>query len=207
MNLEQKESKIFYRVCRQAIYFVLIFAFIGLLHFFAHIYGVDTFEENSVVENIQLFLLVFSAVCFCTQAVFYKEFRSVLFLLASCCLLASCRELDATLDEIVPIVHWKFAYIFPLAAVIYACMHRNGLKQSLFKFFTMPSFNMMYITVILILPVAQCIGHRAFVKSVLGISHIGNIKQQILFIKQNIFNCFAIKVFPKPICPHINICM
>lgn len=177
MNLQQNEKNIMFRLCRQFIYFVLIFAFILGMHFLAHVYGVDTFEENSVVENIQLSLLLFSAVCFCSQAGFYKDFRSVLFLLASCCLLAACRELDAIFDKIIPVLHWKFAFVFPFAAVVYAYMHRSGVKKSLLKFFAMPAFDMMYLTAIIILPIAQCVGHRAFVKNVLGMNHIGNIKE------------------------------
>ena len=177
MNLKQEEKNIIYRLCRQFIYFALIFAFIFGLHFFASIYNKDTFEENGMVENIQLVLLLCSAFSFLWQIEKNKDFKTVLLLLSSCCLLAACRELDATFDKIIPVVHWKFAFIFPLIAFAYAYKHYADLRQCLFKFFNMPAFYIMYLTVILICPIAQCVGHRPFVKNVLGISHIGNIKE------------------------------
>lgn len=177
MNLKQSEKNIISRVCRQFIYFVLIFAFIFGLHFLARIYGADTFEENGVVENIQLALLLFSSFSFLWLVDSNKKFDTVLFLLSSCSLLAACRELDSTFDRLIPFIHWKFAFIFPLMAIAYACKNLARLKKGLFKFFSMPSFDMMYLTVILILPVAQCIGHGPFVESVLGDKRDADIKE------------------------------
>lgn len=177
MNLKQDEKRIISRLLRQFIYFGLIFAFIFGIHFLARVYGKSTFDENSVVENIQLLLLIASSFSFLWQMERNQNFREVLLLLSSCCLLASCRELDATFDDLIPILHWKFAFIFPLVALLYAYKNRVGLQQSLFKFFSMPAFDMMYITVILIVPVAQCIGHGPFVESVLGPKRVGDIKE------------------------------
>lgn len=177
MDLKQDEKNIVSRLCRQFIYFVLIFVFIFGIHLLAHVYGRDTFDENGVVENVQLFLLLCSSFSFLWQIEKNKDFTTVLLLLFSCCLLAACRELDATFDRLIPIVHWKFAYVFPLLAGIYALKHYADFRQSLFKFFTMPAFNMMYLTVILICPIAQCIGHGSFVRDVLGPHRVDDIKE------------------------------
>ncbi len=177
MSLKESENGIFYRVCRQAVYFVLIFAFIFGIHFLARVYGADTFEENGVVENMQLLLLLFSSFSFLWQIKENENFAKILLLLSSCCLMAACRELDSTFDKIVPFVHWKFAFLFPLMTFIHASGDLVHFKRNLFKFFAMPAFDMMYITVILILPVAQCIGHGAFVESVLGSDRVSDIKE------------------------------
>ena len=165
------------RLFRQIIYFGLIFAFIFGIHILARVYGKSTFDENSVVENIQFLLLICSSFSFLWMIEKNKDFKAVLLLLSSCSLLASCREMDATFDDLIPVVHWKFAFLFPLVALLYAYKNREGLQQSLFKFFSMPAFDMMYITVILIVPVAQCIGHGPFVESVLGPERVGDIKE------------------------------
>ena len=167
MALKDGEKQVVWRIVRQFIYFGLVFAFIFQLHFFARIYGADTFEENGMVENTQLSFLILSAFCFGLLSYIFPKYRTILFGLASCALFASCRELDAVLDKVVPVIHWKFAYIFPLAAALYACKNWKQTKTALFKFFNFPAFYMLYLALMVILPLAQCIGHGSFIKAVL----------------------------------------
>lgn len=175
--MKQNDIQTVYAVGRQFLYLVLIFMIVYGMHFLTKVYGIDTFEEGSVVENIQFGLLLASSVIFLLQTAIYKHCRSLLFLLASCSLLAACRELDAVLDKIIPVVHWKFAFIFPVVAFVYAFMHRDKLSENLLKFFRFPAFYMMYLAFIVILPLAQCIGHGPFVRSALGLIEVASIKQ------------------------------
>lgn len=176
MALKEKEVQIVWRVVRQVIYFGLVFAFIFQLHFFARIYGADTFEENGMVENVQLSFLILSACCFGLLSYIFPKYRTILLGLASCSLFASCRELDSVFDRVVPIVHWKFAYLFPIIAVVYAWRHWKETKTTLLKFFNFPAFYMLYLAGVIILPLAQCIGHGSFVRAVLH-NNVADIKE------------------------------
>lgn len=177
MILNQNEKTVINHLLRQFIYFGLIFAFIFGVHFMARIYGADTFEEGGVVEDTQLILLLVSTLAFLFLGCQTRDFKNILVLLASCSLFAACRELDSTFDRLVPVVHWKFAFLFPVAAIAYAWKNYKMTIAAAFRFFKMPAFYMMYLAIILILPVAQCIGHGPFVKSVLGPDRVADIKE------------------------------
>ena len=177
MIFKHSEWQTLYCVSRQFVYLGLVFGFIFGLHFFAEVFGQMTFRENGIVENLQLGLLIGSAIIFAIYAYKYQKYRQILSLLLSCCLLAACRELDKVFDEIVPVVHWKFAFIFPVLAGGYAYKYRLYTKQVLFDFFRLPAFYMMYTAVIIIFPIAQCIGHASFVRNVLGVFDVASIKE------------------------------
>jgi len=177
MNLKAQEVQILIRLGHLFLYFVLVFAFIFSIHFLAKVYGSVAFDENSWVENIQLALLCISVLVFCGQVVIFPAYRAVLLFLMCCCLFACCRELDATLDALVPVLHWKFAYIFPLSAFTYIWKFREKARKQFCDFFNMPAFYLMFLAVVLVIPVAQCIGHGTFVKNVLGINKVADIKE------------------------------
>lgn len=173
----QKEKTVFLRVFRQTLYFALVFSFIFFIHFLAHIYKTITFDEHQIVENLQLTFLCLSGLFFSLEAYFYKKYRTILFLLASLCFFASCRELDKFFDESGLIFSWKLSYLFPISAIIYAKFHYKNLRNTLINFYSSPSFFMMCSAMIIILPIAQCIGHGPFVRDVLGDNRVGDIKE------------------------------
>lgn len=168
MNMTKEERKNLYLAVRQFIYFVAVFAFIGLLLLLANKFQKNTFNENSVIENLQLFFLLISAVSFLYCAFIEKKWREISLFLASITALAACRELDKFFDSAIPLVSWKFAFLFVLSAVFYACMNLKPFLKSVLRFFGMPSFYIMCAAVVMILPVAQCIGHRPLVSAALG---------------------------------------
>ncbi|MBP5399884.1 MAG: hypothetical protein J6Y53_05685 [Alphaproteobacteria bacterium] len=181
MNLTKEEQKNLYVAIRQFVYFVATFAFVGIIYLLVKNFHQATFAENSVVENIQLILLLSATVSFLYCAFIEKKWREVSLLLASVTALASCRELDKLFDLIIPVVSWKFAYLFVFAAVFYAGVNFKHYIKSVLKFFGMQSFYIMCIAVVIILPVAQCIGHRPLVSAALG-GHFG--RQDVAAIKE-----------------------
>ena len=177
MELSKKEKTVFLRVFRQTLYFMLVFSFIFFIHFLADIYKSKTFDEHQIVENLQLIFLFLSGSFFVAEAVFYKKYRTVLLLLASLCFFASFRELDKFFDRNMPFISWKVAYLFPLSAIIYAKFHFKNLRNTLIDFYSSPAFFMMCCAMIIVLPIAQCIGHGSFVREVLGDFRVGDIKE------------------------------
>ncbi len=177
LKLTKPEKTICFNVVRQFIYLCIIFSFIFFMHFLSAHYHRHTFAEGGVVENLQLTLLLSSGIIFLMQIRLRPEYAPVLWLLASCSFLASCRELDRFFDHNLPIISWKIGFIFPLIAFYKAYRRRWYLKKALLRFFTSPSFYMMCCAMIIILPIAQCIGHRPFVTNVLGTPRIAYIKE------------------------------
>lgn len=177
MLFSKSEKTIVYNVVRQFIYFCAIFGFVFFIHYLAALNHKMTFDENGVVEGIQLGLLISSGMIFLLQLFLRPEYAPVLWLLASCSFLGAARELDKVLDHILPAISWRIGFIFPLIAFYMAWKYRYCLKKTLIRFFSSPAFYMMCCAMIIILPIAQCIGHRPFVVNVLQIDDIAAIKE------------------------------
>ena len=177
LKLTKTEKTICYNVARLFVYFCIIFGFIFFMHYLAKQYHDQTFAEGGIVENIQLTLLLSSGVIFLAQIRLRPEYAPVLWLLASCSFLGSARELDKFFDHLIPILSWKIGFIFPLIAFYKAYQWRWYLKKALLRFFTSPSFYMMSCAMVIIIPIAQCIGHCPFVTNILGTTKISAIKE------------------------------
>ena len=93
------------------------------------------------------------------------------------CLFACCRELDKFFDNYLGFVSWKFCYIFPVLALIYAYRHKNNIGDNIFSFCASPAFYMMCCAMIVIIPLAQCIGHNPFIADVMGKYRVADIKE------------------------------
>ncbi len=177
MLFSKQEKTIVFNVIRQFIYFCVVFAFVLFLVYLSSIYHSKTFAEHGVVENIQLGLLLSSGLIFLVQLKLRPEYACVLWLLASCSFLAACRELDMFFDEHLPVISWRIGFIFPLIAFGKAYQYSYCLKKTLIRFFTSPSFYMMSCSMIIIIPVAQCIGHRPLMVNVLNTTGISAVKE------------------------------
>ena len=177
MFFTKAERTIVFSVVRQFIYFCIFFAFILFMHFLSSIYHGDTFAEHGIVENIQLGLLISSGIIFLVQLRLRPEYACVLWLLASCSFLAACRELDMFFDHHLPYISWRIGFIFPLIAFYQAWRYKHSLKKTLIRFFTSPSFYIMGCAIGIIIPIAQCIGHRPFIVNILGADHVAATKE------------------------------
>ena len=181
MTKENKSSNsgknVIFAVFRQACYFFVIIAEVFLLSFLASVYHEKTFAENFVVERIQLGLLILSAIAFLLQGIFTKGRGHLMYIFSGICAFAAMRECDKFFDEALPMISWKIAYVFPLAGIIYGLMHKDLLKNQIIEFLKTPAFNMMCMVMIIVVPIAQCVGHRPFVKNVLGDMGVANIKE------------------------------
>ena len=177
IKFNNKEKAVFVKTFRQTLYFILTFSFIFVIHAIADRYKSKTFDEHSIIENLQLTFLILSGWIFVVNGVFHKKYRPVLFLLASLSFLASCRELDMFFDKQVQFIGWEIGFIFPISAMIYAYKNKRTLRNTLIEFYASPAFHMMCCAMIIIFPIAQCIGHSPFVRDVLGIQNIAEIKE------------------------------
>ena len=165
-----------------------------------------TFDENGILENFQLCELLLACALFLSVSLRRKDLHKLGIVFASLCAFAACRELDALFDDCIPIIGWKFAFLFIAAATVYAFINWKRTREEIFCFLRSTAFPMMCFVIIIVIPVAQCIGHRSFVANVLQMDHIGSIKE---FIEESIETigyfillCSAIELLCPP--PRIN---
>ena len=167
MQLILDEKKTVLSLMRWIIYFCILMVCVFSMWHFATLYKETTFEEYGIIEDLQLIILGITSLSFLVQACIKTHFRALSLFLSSLCLAAFCRELDTWFDELW-FLGWKFALIFPVLAFIYICYHLDEFRKSLPRFCSSSAFFMMYSVAIIILPLAQCVGHKSFFVDALG---------------------------------------
>lgn len=177
LSLSAEKKTALFACIRQFFYLSAIMLFVFGINVTASVYNGETFEEHGIIENLQFFLLVACSVIFLLSSYIKKDKREIFLLLASVSIFASIRECDMFFDENLPVISWKFAWIFPISAFVYAIKHFERTRDQVFEFIASPAFNMMIAAVIVVIPIAQCIGHRSLVVNVLGNRDVGQIKE------------------------------
>lgn len=167
MRLTPIQKAILFNCLRQGLYFVLCILFALSLRILANYFKAETFKEFGIIENIQLFILFLSATSFGFLSILSKKFRPLLILFSCLCLFAFCRELDSFFEKYIPVISWKFCYLFPLIAGIYLFHARKKIKKILLLFCTSPAFYIMCSAMIVFIPLAQAIGNKGFISTVL----------------------------------------
>lgn len=167
-KINPSERKIVLKLTRQGFYFTVLLAVVLSLWRLSDYYKTNTFAEYGLVENLQLATLILSTLIFLLSALKDTFYRPVLFLLASLTAFCCIRELDSLFDKILPIISWKFAFLFPVGALCYAGKKRKSLKEPLVRFLDSTAFDLMFTAMIIFIPLAQCIGHRSFIEDAVG---------------------------------------
>lgn len=169
-KLTPTQEYTFIATCRLVGYFLFLILVMQGLYVVAEHYGRKTFCEGGPVENAQLVLLALGTFLFGIQSFFFKKYRALLLGLSSLCAFAFCRELDAFWDKRLPVIGWKFAFLFPLAAGGYALSQWKEFKKNLMWFLSSPAFYLMVTAMMIIGPVAQCVGHKPMIKNAVGVT-------------------------------------
>ncbi len=164
---------------RQCLYIALFFIAVFLLRLVAMKFGFRTFDEHMAVENMQIVMLALSALCFAVSAGLFRNFRELCLLLCGLCCLAVFRELDKFFDALLPLVSWKIGFIFVVLPLAYACRRLPQFIRQVMALCRMPAFAMMACAFMVVIPMAQLIGHKAFLVLVLQVEHYGVVKQLI----------------------------
>lgn len=127
-----------------------------------------TVQEYGIFETSQSIVLGLIAVSFGCQAYHNKTYRPILFSLSMLALAALVREQDAFLDKLIPYIGWAWCWVFPIAGLVYLIRQRKSIGAEMQAFLQSNSFHMMLTAIIIIIPIAQCLGHRSFLADLLG---------------------------------------
>ena len=91
---------------RQILYCVGCFCVAFLQHAVAAVCKEKTFDENGILENLQLGELLLACVLFLIIFFHRKSFRILSIVFASLCAFAACRELDNFFAGNIPLIGW-----------------------------------------------------------------------------------------------------
>ena len=83
IKLSSKERNALWIAGRQFLYFVLVIGLMHLIRVLSFHFGIETFDEFGVIENMQLVCLILAASVFLGEAFVLKSDRTLLFLLSS----------------------------------------------------------------------------------------------------------------------------
>lgn len=162
-------SKAIYQsTARQIIYLVVLSLIVVGFWKIGDIYKNGAVLENGIFEVIQSVVLALAALIFGISSLRNNELRPILFLMSMMMLSAVIREQDAFFDELIPVIGWKWCWIFPVAGIVNIIRNRSSLQTQVNTFLTSNSFHMMMTAAILMIPVAQCLGHRSFMADLLN---------------------------------------
>jgi len=140
----------------------------------------ETFHEGGPVENLQLAELLLAGALFGLASLRRKEFGLVAWLLGGLCLFAVCRELDNTLDKLIPVVSWRGGFLFVAAPLAWALRHRRDFAAQTCAFMQTTACAMLFAAFLLVVPLAQGIGHKVFLAQLMpDVVHYGAIKELI----------------------------
>jgi len=167
MYFAASERETIFQVVRQLVYFAIMVCGALMLWVLTGRYRTATFWEFGIVENIQLTILLLTTGVFLANAFILKQNKGLFIFLACFCLFACCRELDNYLNEKLPIIGWKFGYLFPLTGLGMLLRDRKQARNIFFQFLRTPAFQMMGL-VIMMLIIAEILGHRPLIEKVYG---------------------------------------
>lgn len=168
ISLSSTEKRTLFTLFRHAAYIglqlLVVFGMWGLGNMFKE----GLIEEYGILENIQSGVLVITAIILLGEAARHARYRAILFSLAMCITAALIREQDAFFDTHLPVISWKFCFIFPIMGLAALWRQVQLDRTPLFEFFRSSSFGIMLMAFVTIVPLAQCLGHRHFIIDVLG---------------------------------------
>ncbi len=167
-KLIKNQRQLFFTQTRQIGYVIILSLVVILLWKLADVYKSELIVENGPVELAQSAILLLTTISLCVQAYCNRSYRPLMLLLAALAFAAGIREQDAVLDEYIPVVGWKFAWLFPIAAIAYTLSNWRSNLRMFTEFLRSNSFSMMISALIIIIPVGQLLGHRSFLADLIN---------------------------------------
>ncbi len=173
--METSEKSAFSLLVRYVAYVVLLFIQYLLLTYVV-LPKNWSFGENGIIEWLQVAFLILLFITLGGASLIYSQMRKVLLLLMSCSMLAIARELDKILDIYIPVLGWKIIFLLVVPLILLQFRNGSDLRRQLLKFATSPAMGIFLTAIIVILPLAQCIGDRSYLRVAMGDDYVGKYK-------------------------------
>ncbi len=141
--------------------------------------GMRILKENGLFEWCQFALLGVFSLVFLRCGFRIPKFRHLFFLMAPIALFATVRELDNLLDDAIPEVGWKFAYLFLLFAIWWGWKKRAELKGQISEFVMTRAFVVLWAGAMIVVPIGQLVGHGDLLELVMGDDYTRDYKRVV----------------------------
>ncbi len=171
MNSSSSRS-VFLGLLRQFIYLIILVLIVVSFWKVGDAFKSATVQEYGIFESAQSIVLLLIALNFLLQAAFNRGYCSLLICMGLLALTALVREQDAYFDDLIPLIGWGWCWLFPLAGLGILLRDQRQLGTTLLPFLRSNAFHMMMTAVVIIIPVAQCLGHRSFLADLMGDAHL-----------------------------------
>ncbi len=141
---------------------------------------VAIFQEGGLIEWAQLAVLLLAACGFALGAAWIRRFRECFVCLALAMLWACVRELDSTLDALIPFHGWKLpASAVAVCGALVAWKGRRRLVAQLREFVTYRGFALVWAGLAVAVLFAQQVGHGEFLRGLMGDDYVRDYKRVI----------------------------
>jgi len=166
---------------RFGLYTLIVFGFMGSLPYWVGEGDYLIFAENAFIQRLQLALLAATSMLLFVAAR-SSGTPSVCILLGLVTMMAFNRELDSFWNKIIPVFGWKaMATLFAIFGGAVAYTSRSTLKYQIKRFLDehARSFGLFWCGFVVVVPVAQLLGHGDFLKELMGDDYIHYYKRVI----------------------------
>ncbi|NLG14289.1 MAG: hypothetical protein GX561_08810 [Lentisphaerae bacterium] len=171
LSLDTTEKRALWQLGRYAVYILLLF-----LLYLSLVYVILpknwAFSENGIIECIQLALLILLVAALGINALIYARTRKLSLLLMSCGILAIAREMDKILDECIPVFGWQAIFLLVVPLILMQFRNWQELRKQISKFITSQAMAIFLMGIIIIIPLAQCIGDAKYLRATMGGEYI-----------------------------------
>jgi hypothetical protein len=148
---------------------------------------VTLFKENGPIEWLEFSFVTLSSLTLAIGAMIIRPLRGLLAIFSCIVAMAAVRELDGLLDDTLPL-SWKGPLLFCIALAVYiGFRHRRTLRSQMDYFTKTASFGTLWAGFVIVVLLAQLIGHGAFLEQVMGDDYHHQYKRVI----EEIFEMFG----------------
>lgn len=163
MDETQQSNRLLARVAtRYAAYSVALFGLLLLLPAAASSQGYLAFDEGGAVEWFQLGAIAAAAMLLCGAAICYRASRPLLTSLCIVASIATVRELDSVLSQLVPALEWPgVTAIIVCTGFVLLWPRRIEFVRQASQFTSSTAFGLLWVGFVAVVAFAQLAGdHR-----------------------------------------------
>ena len=171
MSLKTTEKRALGLLIRYAVYIILLLC-LYLSVTYVILPKDWSFAENGIIEWMQFAMLSLLFVALVVYALIFARMRKIMLLLMSCSILALGREMDKILDNCVHVFGWQVVFFLVVPLVLLQLRNVQELRRQILKFVTSPAMAIFLMGIIIIIPLAQCIGDAKYLRATMGGEYI-----------------------------------
>lgn len=167
-------------VLRFSLYFLLILLGAGSIGRFIQAYGTRFFSEYGMLEWLHFGMLALTALLFLRLYFSDLQLRGLHIAMFAVAAVASARELDGLLDDLLPWGGWQLVAGSLLAVGgMLAVRDRGSLRDGLQWLIGQYSFALMWAGFVVAVPFVQFVGHKPFLRLLLPEQHVYDLRRYI----------------------------